>query len=276
MIAAGESSSSQVIPPAMSSPDSSAVLSPLLRPNPALDRFCKWIYSVYGTDQLIMLIQYTLDIITHHMNVHTLSRIFSIMGKFLPFLGTPYPAAVATTTPSPLSTRLKTLSEKLADVRILLRLHGIFPTYQWLLSTHASPPSDPTLAKVAKLQTYANMLYFPLENAAYLGSHAILPMKKRTEIDLWIWSCRFWAAHVALDLFRLYRERQIRLKGKEKEKPEDVTETRRWWASLIMNLAYAPLTIHWSLENGLLRDVEIGYFGVIAAIASIYLGYPSS
>lgn len=109
-------------------------------------------------------------------------------------------------------------------------------------------------------------------------------MNKRTETDLWLWSCRFWAAHVCLEFVRLYRERQLRLLQQEKEKCEEkttgVTEGgmgNKWWAELVMNLAYAPLTVHWSLEKGLgFRDVEIGYLGVIAAVASIYLGLPTS
>jgi hypothetical protein len=120
------------------------------------------------------------------------------------------------------------------------------------------------------------MLYFPLENAAYLASHSILPLSKRTEADLWLWSCRFWGAHVALEFCRLYRERAIKSKGKAVDKPELKTLDRRWWAELVMNLAYAPLTVHWSLEKGLgFRDVEIGYLGVIAAVASIYMGWPA-
>ena len=278
MTATGESSStSQIIPPALGNSNSS-VLSPLLQPSPSLDRFCRWISSLQGTDQLMMLVQYTLDIVTHHMDTRGMTRLLSVIAKYLPLLSSNPSIVVVKGSPSPLSTRLKLLAQKLADGRIFLRLHGIIPTYEWLLTTHASPPTDPTLAKVAKLQTYANIIYFPLENAAYLGSHSILPMSKRTETDLWIWSCRFWAAHVALEFVRLYRERQIRIKGKGKEKAgDDSNEKRKWWASLIMNLAYAPLTVHWSLEHGLgFRDVEIGYFGVIAAIASIYLGYPRS
>ena len=211
------------------------------------------------------------------MNKHTLTRLFRVLTNYLPFLAHNRPLKLSAT-PSPLSTRLKSLSAKLSDVRILLRLHGIIPTYNWMLSTHASPPSDPTLATVTKLQTYANMLYFPLENAAYLGSHDIIPMTKRTETDLWVWSCRFWATHVGLEFVRLYRERQLQLKSKvtgEKSEAEEKRD-RRWWAELILNLAYAPLTIHWSLEKGIgFRDVDIGYLGVVAAIASIYLGFPS-
>jgi Peroxisomal biogenesis factor 11 (PEX11) len=225
-----------------------------------------------------MLIQYSLDIITHHMNTHTLTRLLRLVRNYLSFLPHTQQPVKLSTTPSSLSLRLKSLSAKLSDTRILLRLHGIVPTYNWMLNTHASPPSDPTLSTVTKLQTYANMLYFPLENAAYLASHKIIPMTERTETDLWIWSCRFWAAHVGLEFVRLYRERQLQLTTKvtaEKTEAEEKRD-RRWWAELVLNLAYAPLTVHWSLEKGLgFRDVEIGYLGVIAAIASIYLGFPS-
>jgi hypothetical protein len=71
------------------------------------------------------------------------------------------------------------------------------------------------------------------------------------------------------------------VKGKSVEKTSvekslEVAADRKWWAELVMNLAYAPLTVHWSLEKGLgFRDVEIGYLGVIAAMASIYLGWPA-
>lgn len=87
---------------------------------------------------------------------------------------------------------------------------------------------------------------------------------------------------MALDFVRLYRERQIRLteEREKRAKGEKVAAQgwdKTWWAELIVNLAYAPLTVHWSLEKGLgFRDVEIGYLGLIAAVGSIYLGFPAS
>lgn len=253
---------------------SPTALSSFLRPSPLLDQICKWLSTLVGTDQLIMLIQYSLDIITHHMDVHTPARLVTLIGHYFPILM--HPPLKLSSSPSLLSTCLKRLSAKLADARILLRLHGIIPTFQWFLATHASPPADPTLATVAKLQTYANLLYYPLENAAYLASHSILPMSKRTETDLWLWSCRFWAAYVALEFVRLYRERELKRKDKKAEKSTSEKWNKRWWVQLLMNLAYAPQTIHWSIEGGLLRDVEVAYLGVIAAVTSIYLGWPAN
>lgn len=275
MSSGAETSKAPVAPALSSLLPADSLQNALLRPSPFLDKLCRWLSTVIGTDQLIMLIQFTLDIITHHMNAHTLTKLLDLAATLLP-LHRKAPRKFAPT-PSPLATRLDLLSQKLADARILLRLHGIIPTYNWLLSVHDSPPSDHTLATVAKLQTYANMLYFPLENAAYLASHNILPMGKRLETDLWLWSCRFWACHVALEFVRLYRERQIRMKGKGKEKSVEAERKweRTWWASLVMNLAYAPQTVHWSLEGGLFSVVNVAYLGVISAAAATYLGWQS-
>ena len=119
------------------------------------------------------------------------------------------------------------------------------------------------------------MFYFPLENAAYLALHNILPLSKPLETDLWLWSSRFWASHVALEFVRLYRERQIRTKGKGKarEEEDDRAWERTWWVSLVMNLAYAPQTIHWSLESGLFSVVNVAYLGLISGAAATYLGW---
>ena len=221
-----------------------------------------------------MLIQYTLDIITHHMDNNTPFKIMVILNKYIPFFR--HPHVTPSTAPSPFSVRLRTLSLKLADTRILLRLHGIIPTYQWFLATRDSPPTDPVLATVARLQTYANLAYFPIENAAYLSMHDILPMSKRMESELWLWSSRFWAAHVALELVRLWRERTLSLHGKGKETVDERRQwQKQWWGGLIMNLAYAPQTLHWSVEGGVLSDIHVAYCGVLAALASIYIGFPS-
>jgi hypothetical protein len=37
----------------------------------------------------------------------------------------------------------------------------------------------------------------------------------------------------------------------------------------LVNAAYFPLTIHWSLENSSLPDVGVGLFGTIAALGQI-------
>lgn len=44
----------------------------------------------------------------------------------------------------------------------------------------------------------------------------------------------------------------------------------------IVNAAYFPLTIHWSLEKSSLPDVGVGVFGTIAAIAQLHSAWKAS
>jgi hypothetical protein len=44
----------------------------------------------------------------------------------------------------------------------------------------------------------------------------------------------------------------------------------------IINAAYFPLTIHWSLENSKLPDVAVGVFGTIAAIFQVSAAWASA
>src|ERR1700737_1305764 len=106
MSSAGESSKLP-IPPSMTTASTAPLItSPLFKPSPFLDRLCKWLSSLVGTDQLIMLIQYSLDIITHHMNVHTFSRVLSIIKRIIPLTHAVLPTSLPASSPSPLSTRL--------------------------------------------------------------------------------------------------------------------------------------------------------------------------
>ena len=44
---------------------------------------------------------------------------------------------------------------------------------------------------------------------------------------------------------------------KEEEKLQDWL----WWRDLVSNLAYAPMTMHWSMEGGMLSDWGVGALG---------------
>lgn len=37
-----------------------------------------------------------------------------------------------------------------------------------------------------------------------------------------------------------------------------------WWKDLASNVAYAPMTLHWSIESGLLSDWGVGACGMVA------------
>lgn len=46
-------------------------------------------------------------------------------------------------------------------------------------------------------------------------------------------------------------------------------EEGRWWREIVVNLAYAPMTVHWSLEGGLLSEAQVGMLGVVVGCVGI-------
>ncbi|KAF3930590.1 hypothetical protein ABW19_dt0204568 [Dactylella cylindrospora] len=211
-----------------------------------------------GTDKLLMLAGYTLMALTT-----ALERVngpappkTDLLSATLP----PFPAIRS------LETRLKNLSNLVSDFRIFSRLWGLFGIAEWAVQTYDSPPKDLQLRQIAYAQVAVNVVYQFLENIAYLSQHKILNYSNRTQNKLWAWSCRFWAAHVALDFCRLWRIRMLRHRYKGVTDAED----HEWWRQVSSNLCWAPLTIHWSVENGgLLDGFTTGCLGTAAGILSV-------
>ncbi len=46
---------------------------------------------------------------------------------------------------------------------------------------------------------------------------------------------------------------------------EKKAEVEKWWRELIVNAAYAPMTMHWSVEDGILAESWLGALGLVAA-----------
>jgi len=136
-----------------------------------------------------------------------------------------------------------------------------------------APPKDLVQRNITWAQVLVNIFYQVLENGAYLSSKGILGWDGKKQNRAWVWSSRFWAAHVGLDFGRLGYEFWLRTrvagKGKEIEKEGGVVEEREvrvWRRELAVNLAYAPLTVHWSLEEGLVSDLFVGVLGSVAGV----------
>jgi len=94
----------------------------------------------------------------------------------------------------------------------------------------------------------------------------VLRVAEERQARWWVWSSRFWMAHVVLDLGRLVRVRALRGREEaEKEgKMERVRDEERWWREMYVDAAYAPLTVHWSLENGCVSEAWVGFLGMVA------------
>jgi len=123
------------------------------------------------------------------------------------------------------------------------------------------------LERIAWAQVCVAVVYQVLENGAYLASKGVLGWDARKQTRAWMWSSRFWMAHVGLEFTRLgylwSEKARLRSKGKATVEVEE-EENRAWRRDLVSNVAYAPLTVHWSLEEGVVGDFWVGALGTVA------------
>lgn len=139
-----------------------------------------------------------------------------------------------------------------------------------------SPPKDLFIRRIVYAQVLSILIYQYLENGAYLASKGVLNWGKESQNKVWVWSSRFWMAYVGLDFARLFREYYLKKRRTStKEKGEEATEQEEaewastWRRELVVNSAWAPLTLHWSLETGLVNDFWVGVFGSVAGVVGI-------
>jgi hypothetical protein len=178
--------------------------------------------------------------------------------------------------------RLKALSDLISDFRIFVRLWGLLGIWRWGERTLKSPPGDVVVRRLVYSQVVVNVFYQYLENGAYLSSKGVMGWSTEKQNKAWLWSSRFWMAHVGLDFIRLYREWMLRRqRGTEEERRTDgpkgdvITDRGEeewragWIKEMVVNLAYAPLTVHWSLEKGLVGDFWVGLLGSVAGVAGL-------
>jgi hypothetical protein len=178
--------------------------------------------------------------------------------------------------------RLRALSDLISDYRIFVRLWSLFDIYRWGKRILLTPSPDNFLQRLVCAQVFVNLILEALENGAYLSSKGIIGWSAQTQKRAYIWSSRFWMAHVGLDIWRLRHELEKRRdRGTAEEKRTDgpkgdvITDAgerewmAKWTKELVVNLGYAPLTLHWSLETGLISDFWVGLFGSVVGIAGL-------
>jgi hypothetical protein len=240
-----------------------------------------------GTDALLCTIGYLLEL---HSTL--LSKYLSLA---LTSTATSKPGEVVLAPPSlrleQLLVGAKALAGIISDFRIFVRLWGLVGIYVWARTTYNSPRLTAASTRVERLlrgityaQVGAGVAFQVLENGAYLASKGVLwnhERGRRREVTWWVWSSRFWAAHVGLELLRLGVEARSRSKAGgggagekdvladgEKEGKMLREEARKmgwaWWRDALSNAAYAPMTLHWSVEEGLLSELAVGVCGTIA------------
>lgn len=194
-----------------------------------------------------------------------------------------------------LSRRLKAFSALLSETRTFLRLWGLLGMYFWgrglflrlrearLAAQSGGEKEGPKINKletsIAVTQLAACVLFQGLENGAYLAQKNVLEWKPANIVKAYRWSARFWGVFVGLKLSELFLDRYKRSQVPKRRRMGDKTvavfekEEREWseeWTKLVgRNMAWFPLTLHWSLEQGLFSEFTIGAMASIPGVIQI-------
>jgi hypothetical protein len=268
-----------------------------------LVRLSKLLSTPSGVDVLLCTTSYTLTLVRALLSrllERKLANIASAIAEKADGILLPGETLIASL-PAPTSTKViaqvvgssKALADTIADYRIFVRLWGCVGLYTWARSTYLNrlPADASKKEKTLRRLTWAAIAscvgFQVLENGAYLSSKGALTtaswtgeVGKARENQWWLWSSRFWAVYVGVELTRLAVERFYRDEFAEdgaigdEEKEDKIRREERlkakklkewlWWKDLASNLAYAPMTVHWSLERGLLSDWGVGACGIVA------------
>ncbi|KAF4764578.1 hypothetical protein HAV15_001863 [Penicillium sp. str.  len=189
---------------------------------------------------------------------------------------------------------------------ILARLKGRVPTknvtpasskskFAALSSSHrrqdTTCASDPILHALTVLQVISNVIYQLLENVGYLASKGVVSKRfvdKYGGLAKWdIWSTRGWFGHIFFQFFVLWRQsvlRRQRLAAQraaagtvetKETKAEDSEalrlEIRAWRKSMVNNVIWAPLCLHWCVEKGIgIPDSLTGLISFCAGAWSLH------
>jgi len=177
---------------------------------------------------------------------------------------------------------------------------GLPPIVAWASAIERTPTRSRAIQTIERLQALAMMIYHPLEHTSYLAAHKIIRLPRtlpfssqKTPLNvqavirrLAIWSTRAWAVYVMLQLIRLRLEWRILCaqgrkakkdasessdaEAMQRQKEEFAKKKEALLGDAAINLAYLPLTIHWSLESGLYKnEILSGVFGMAAAVYSM-------
>ncbi|KAI0749690.1 hypothetical protein C8Q80DRAFT_1163429 [Daedaleopsis nitida] len=266
-----------------------------LQPSETLNHLVRFLSTWSGSDKLFMIIQYTVKLIVPFLQWRARMQHGAGLRK------------------APLSTsadRLAKLASIIGDARMFFRIWGLLPIFQWLIALERNPSPTRKIRTIERLQGWSMLAYYPLEHLYYLLSHSVIPDKitlpsltafvpfirtrpseKNIPLDLGtlgMWSTRFWAAYVFLQLAHLredskllgLRERTLS-KSKTGASPAEKEGIRKRKKALlneyIVNLAYLPQTIHWSTEKGIFsNDVWLNLLGLVAGIASWKSGWEAT
>ncbi|KAI5863171.1 hypothetical protein GGS23DRAFT_609625 [Durotheca rogersii] len=199
-----------------------------------------------------------------------------------------------------LAARLRALSLALTEGRTFMRLWSLLGLYFWLRrlvakwraqraasraekARPAAADDDPVETAISWAQLAACLVFQTLENGAFLSAKGVLGWPAGAQGRAALWGARFWAAFVGLELARLAREASRRARRTRAERfgtgaaAKTAAEVERdeaewaagWRRAVARNLAWAPLTLHWGSEAGLLGEMAVASLACVPGVIQI-------
>lgn len=182
---------------------------------------------------------------------------------------------------------------------MVLRLFGLIPLYAAAIKLRGSQNlnRDWVLRWIERINMAAGLVFQVAENVAFLGDKGVLGRRQGGWGKWWACSSKAWAVSVAGEIGRLGREWWLvdvgakgdtvnevsEVKQKDLTKKEggalvvgreraidekagkwEERENEKWWREMVVNAAYAPMTLHWSFEERLLSEGVVGMLGILA------------
>jgi hypothetical protein len=177
-----------------------------------------------------------------------------------------------------LAGRLKNLSGLLSEARTVLRLWALLGMYGWakrLISqslaarrkSGGEKSAGEEVKEVAEQTTldsaiaYSQLLvcivFQALENGAYLSSKGVMGWDQAKQNWANKWSARLWGVYIGIDLGRLAAEALNGQKG---------GITPQWRDNVLRQMAWAPLTMHWGSDKGVVPDWMVGALASVPGV----------
>lgn len=110
---------------------------------------------------------------------------------------------------------------------------------------------------IAYSQLLVCIVFQALENGAYLSSKGVMGWSQEKQNWANKWSARLWGVYVGIDLGRLAAEALNGQKG---------GITPQWKDNLVRQMAWAPLTMHWGSDKGVVPDWMVGALASIPGV----------
>ncbi|KAJ4423933.1 hypothetical protein N0V82_001361 [Gnomoniopsis sp. IMI 355080] len=190
-----------------------------------------------------------------------------------------------------LGARLKSLGSLASEARTIARLWGLLGMYFWAkkltvqllaskrrtVSEKAAAAADdataePQESKLATLVSWVQLIsctaFQYLENGAYLSGKGVLGWTPKEQGRAYVLSARWLAVYTGLEIGKLLAAIVARRDVKV-ESEEDKAETEAVRRSMVINLAWTPLTLHWAAETGFLSDLAVGLGGSIPGVVQM-------